>query len=356
MKSISRLVLIIVILLMGVGIVGAQDAPASDLPQFNEPVEAVGDVLIVYGHVVDVNGNPLAGVTVEIWQTDANGAYDHPNAAADGFDANFQHYGSVVSDANGAYAFRTVVPAPEMGRPLHIHVKVKQDGIELLTTQFYFTDDLSAAQNDNIFRELGESAASVLLELTPVTDAQGATIQTATKDLVIATADAPSGTLTATPTQTEGPFYPVVDVGEYDNDLAVVSPQSSPANTVVEAAPAVGFTLINLNTATSDELLTIPNMSNRMVREFEEYRPYVSIAQFRREIGKYVDDAQVAAYEQYVYVPVQINDSDAETLKQIPGVDDTVAAALIATRPYASNDAFLTELGTLVSAQQAADA
>lgn len=37
-----------------------------------------------------------------------------------------------------------------------------------------------------------------------------------------------------------------------------------------------------------------------MVRKFEEYRPYVSIQQFRREIGKYVDEAMVAAYEQYV--------------------------------------------------------
>jgi protocatechuate 3,4-dioxygenase beta subunit len=354
MKSITRLVLIIVILLVGVGIVGAQDAPASDLPQFNDRVEAVGDVLILYGHVVDMNGNPLAGVRVEIWQTDANGTYDHPNAPADGFDTNFQHYGSAITDENGAYVFRTVIPAPEMGRPLHIHVKVKQDGLELLTTQFYFTDDLSAAQKDNIFQELGDSAASVLLELTPITDTQGATIQTATKDLVIATADVTSGTLMATPRQTEGPFYPVVNVGEYDNDLAVVSPQNNPAYTVAQTAPAVSFTLINLNTATADELLTIPNMSNRMVREFEEYRPYVSITQFRREIGKYVDDAQIAAYEQYVYVPIQINDSDAETLKQIPGVDDTIAAALIAARPFASNQAFLTALGSILSPDEVA--
>ncbi len=354
MKSITRLVRVIAILLIGVGMVGAQDASASDLPQFNDPVEAVGDALILYGHVVDVNGQPLAGVTVEIWQTDANGAYDHPNAPADGFDANFQHYGSVVTDADGAYAFRTVIPAPEMNRPLHIHVKVKQDGVELLTTQFYFADDLSAAQNDRIFQQLGASAANVVLELTPVTDAQGMTIQTAAKDLVIATADAPSGTLTATPAQTEGPFYPIINVGEYDNDLVVVSPQSNPAHTVAEAAAEVSFTLINLNTATRDELLAIPNMSSRMVREFQEYRPYVSIVQFRRELGKYVDAAQVAAYEQYVYVPVQINDSDAETLKQIPGVDDAIAAALIAARPFASNEAFLTVLGSFLSPDDAA--
>ena len=93
-----------------------------------------------------------------------------------------------------------------------------------------------------------------------------------------------------------------------------------------------------------------------MVREFEEYRPYVSIQQFRKEIGKYVDQAQVAEYEKYVYVPVKPNEADAETLQQLPGVDATVAAALIASRPYASNEAFLTALATHVSAEQAASA
>ena len=49
---------------------------------------------------------------------------------------------------------------------------------------------------------------------------------------------------------------------------------------------------------TREQLLeTIPDFGNRMVREFFEYQPYVSIQQFRREIGKYVDDEQVASYE-----------------------------------------------------------
>jgi hypothetical protein len=39
-----------------------------------------------------------------------------------------------------------------------------------------------------------------------------------------------------------------------------------------------------------------------MLREFKEYRPYTSMDQFRREIGKYVDKAEVARLEQYVYI------------------------------------------------------
>ena len=78
---------------------------------------------------------------------------------------------------------------------------------------------------------------------------------------------------------------------------------------------------LNLNTLTGDELTAaIPGFPNRMIREFLEYRPYASIQQFRREIGKYVGDAQVAEYEKYVYVPISLNDSDSETLQQIPGL------------------------------------
>ena len=57
---------------------------------------------------------------------------------------------------------------------------------------------------------------------------------------------------------------------------------------------------IGLNDATRDEILLIPGVGSRMAREFEEYRPYADIAQFRREIGKYVDEAEVARLERYV--------------------------------------------------------
>ena len=106
---------------------------------------------------------------------------------------------------------------------------------------------------------------------------------------------------------------------------------------------------LNLNTASAEEFLTVPNVGDRMVREFEEYQPYVSIQQFRREIGKYVDAQQVAEYEKYLYVPIDVNEADAATLQQIPGLDETEAAALIAARPFDSNDAFLGQLAQYVS-------
>lgn len=110
---------------------------------------------------------------------------------------------------------------------------------------------------------------------------------------------------------------------------------------------------LNLNTVSGDELTAvIPNFPSRMIREFQEYRPYVSIQQFRKEIGKYVGDAQVAEYEKYVYVPISFNSSDTETLQQIPGLDATEADALIAARPFATQDDFLTKLSEYISADE----
>jgi len=118
------------------------------------------------------------------------------------------------------------------------------------------------------------------------------------------------------------------------------------------ADPANGAK-VNLNTATGDDFIAaIPGLGNRMVREFMEYRPYISIQQFRQEIGKYVDNTQVAEYEKYVYVPIAINDSDSETLQQISGLTADEAASLISARPFASTDEFLTKLSEYISADE----
>lgn len=124
---------------------------------------------------------------------------------------------------------------------------------------------------------------------------------------------------------------------------ASVSPASPPTGNAPKAK-------LNINTATGAEFLAaIPGLGNRMVHEFEEYRPYRSIQQFRKEIGKYVAPAVVADYEKYIYVPIDPNQSDAPTLQQIPGLDETEAKELIGGRPYASPAAFLAKLAEKIS-------
>lgn len=143
-----------------------------------------------------------------------------------------------------------------------------------------------------------------------------------------------------------------------DNKLATNTATPTPtagASPVATQGPPKAK--LNLNTATDAELLaTIPGFGTRMVHEFEEYRPYKSVQQFRREIGKYVTPEQVAEYEKYVYVPINENDSDAHTLQQIPGLDAAEAEKLIAGRPYPSREAFLAKLTEYVSATELATA
>lgn len=140
------------------------------------------------------------------------------------------------------------------------------------------------------------------------------------------------------------------------NANAAVTPAASPANQNGGATPATGRGKLNLNTATEEEFkAAIPGLGDRMVHEFEEYRPYRSIQQFRKEMAKYVKPEQIAEYEKYVFVPVVPNESDAATLQQIPGLDATEAQALIAGRPYASDDAFIEKLrGSLTADELAA--
>ena len=112
---------------------------------------------------------------------------------------------------------------------------------------------------------------------------------------------------------------------------------------------------LNLNTASRDEFLAkVPNLGDRMVHEFEEYRPYKSIQQFRREMLKYVPQAKIDEYERYVFVPVDENAADAATLQQLPGLDEKEAAELAAGRPYASREAFVAKLAEKVSPEDLA--
>lgn len=60
------------------------------------------------------------------------------------------------------------------------------------------------------------------------------------------------------------------------------------------------FVPINLNDASEEAIALIPGMTERMIHEFEEYRPYEDMAEFDREIGKYVDEEEVARFRNYV--------------------------------------------------------
>lgn len=108
------------------------------------------------------------------------------------------------------------------------------------------------------------------------------------------------------------------------------------------------FVPLNLNTTAEEDFKIIPGVGNKMAHEFEEYRPYKSIKQFRKEIGKYVDDEEVSRYENYVFVPVELNTASKEDILALPGVGEKMAHEFEEYRPYKSMKQFRKEIGKYV--------
>lgn len=114
------------------------------------------------------------------------------------------------------------------------------------------------------------------------------------------------------------------------------------------------FIPINLNTATREEILLVPGVGKRMAHEFEEYRPYRGMAQFRREIGKYVDEKEVARLEQFVFVPINLNTASDEDILSIPGVGKRMLHEFKEYRPYKNIEQFRREIGKYVDKKEIA--
>ena len=111
---------------------------------------AIGERIIVHGRVLDERGKGVPGVLLEFWQANAGGRYRHKK---DGYlaplDPNFGGCGRTITDADGAYCFRTIKPGAypwpnrvNDWRPAHIHFSVFGHAFaQRLVTQMYFEGD-----------------------------------------------------------------------------------------------------------------------------------------------------------------------------------------------------------------------
>lgn len=111
---------------------------------------ALGERIIVTGHLRDDTEQALPGQLVEIWQCNAAGRYAHDRDTHDApLDPNFVGRGRCVTDADGAYRFLTIRPGaypwrnhPNAWRPAHIHFSVFGPALATrLVTQMYFPGD-----------------------------------------------------------------------------------------------------------------------------------------------------------------------------------------------------------------------
>ena len=167
--------------------------------------------------------------------------------------------------------------------------------------------DSAAAASAGSAAEM-QSGTSVPNPGAPIVDsAQAAPAATASGTTAASSAllDPNSATkeqLAAVPGMTTAAADAIVAGRPYQDMIAVdrVLAKSIPSPDTRKTVYAKVWKPIDLNTAKGEEILLIPGIGKRMQHEFEEYRPYKSIDQFRREIGKYVDKAEVARLEQYV--------------------------------------------------------
>lgn len=114
------------------------------------------------------------------------------------------------------------------------------------------------------------------------------------------------------------------------------------------------FIHVNLNTGTPEEILLIPNAGKRMVREFDEYRPWKSFAQFDKEIGKYVSQDAVQKLKQYVFIPVSLNTATDEDILSIPGAGKRMVREFKEYRPWKTKQQFEKEIGKYVDQKEVA--
>jgi DNA uptake protein ComE-like DNA-binding protein len=172
--------------------------------------------------------------------------------------------------------------------------------------------------------------ASALVALGACTTKKEAPATADSSASVNATATPPAGTATPAPTASTSPTASgaLLDPNSATKEQLVAVPGMTPAaaDALIAGRPyadmiavdralsssldagarktvyAQLFKPVDINKASKAEITLIPGVGDKMHHEFEEYRPWTSTAQFDREIGKYVDKAEVARLKRYIVI------------------------------------------------------
>ncbi|MEM9825186.1 MAG: protocatechuate 3,4-dioxygenase [Planctomycetota bacterium] len=147
----------------------------NDLLRMNDSTRpAIGEITHFSGRVLTRSGQPLRGVTVEIWQCDADGSYIHSRGKGPkDRDPHFQGFGRFLTDSSGRYYFRTIKPVAYGSRTPHIHLVVNRGDKRLLTTQALVRGE-PMNQRDGVFRRVKDKAAreTLLVDFKKIEDSK----------------------------------------------------------------------------------------------------------------------------------------------------------------------------------------
>ncbi|RJQ72348.1 protocatechuate 3,4-dioxygenase subunit alpha [Pseudonocardiaceae bacterium YIM PH 21723] len=130
--------------------------------EFVVPADHPGAITIS-GRVLDVNGDPVPDATLEIWQADADGRFDHPDDPR-GAVPGFSGFGRCGTDEDGRYEFRTVKPGALPDQAPHIDVLVFARGLmHWLATRIYFAEETSANAGDPVLASVDPDRRHTLI-------------------------------------------------------------------------------------------------------------------------------------------------------------------------------------------------
>jgi len=209
--------------------------------------------------------------------------------------------------------------------------------------------DEHAAEAEPAAAESMEAMAATDADASDASDATGATASLLNPNL------ATEGELAAVPGITTEVAAAVVGGRPY---LRAADLHAALAEAVGDEAALAAYGAlwlpINLNDVTNDEILLIPGVGDRMAHEFEEYRPYVDMGEFRMEIGKYVDEEEVERLARYVFVPIELNSATRDEIMAVPGMSERMAHEFEEYRPYTDLDQFRREIGKYVDENEVA--
>jgi DNA uptake protein ComE-like DNA-binding protein len=140
-------------------------------------------------------------------------------------------------------------------------------------------------------------------------------------------------------------FNSIVDLNKYLLGAGLTQEQANDFYTKA-------FIHVNLNTATREEILLIPGAGTRMTREFPEYRPWKTWTQFDKEIGKYVGQEATDKLKAYVFIPVNLNTASDDDILTIPGAGTRMVREFKEYRPWTSKAQFDREIGKYVGQKE----
>src|SRR5262249_13900713 len=148
-----------------------QDADLTTIA--GKPGRAEGQVMHVMGRVLNLEGQPVQGARVEIWQANTHGRYTHPSDTNPApLDPNFEGFAVLMTDAEGRYRFKTIKPGaypagPDVIRPPHIHFEVTGK-LNRLVTQMYFAGE-PLNDTDSFLQSAGAGKERLIANLQPPT-------------------------------------------------------------------------------------------------------------------------------------------------------------------------------------------